>query len=67
MFGLQEWAYDFSELDVKVLVKRIDELIECAATLRENIANNIERVNGEAQAQFDWLADALRAAPSARS
>lgn len=67
MFGLQDWAYDFSELDVKVLVKRIDELIEGAATLRENIANNIERVNGEAQAQFDWLADALRAAPSARS
>lgn len=67
MFGLQQWAYDFSELDVKVLVQRIDELIEDGPSIRESIASNIERVNSEAQAQFDWVLEALGWAPSASS
>lgn len=66
MFGLQDWAYDFSELDVNVLVRRIDELIDDAPAIRESIGNNIQRVNNEARAQFDWVVAALAGASNAR-
>jgi coenzyme F420-reducing hydrogenase beta subunit/polysaccharide pyruvyl transferase WcaK-like protein len=60
MFGLQEWAYDFTELDVAKLTKRIEELIAQEKGIRSKISDNIDRVKAAAQHQFDWLADFLR-------
>ena len=59
MFGLEEWAYDFSQLDVPMLVARIKQLMETAPTIREKISENIRRVEAEANKQFEWLVGSL--------
>ncbi len=59
MFQMEEWAYDFSELDVEMLVGRVDDLVRESQGLRQRISKNIARVSSEAQAQFDWLTRSL--------
>jgi len=60
MFGMQDWAYDFTELDVEVLTARIEELVETEDELREKIGSRIDAVKAAAQHQFDWLTGFLR-------
>lgn len=60
MFEVEDWAFDFSELDVDRLVARIEELVENAEGIRERIKRNITKVRADAQHQFDWLVGFLR-------
>lgn len=58
-FEIQENAYDYSELQVQSLVRRIEAFIAKEDDIRARMARNIDRVQTDSDRQFAWLADFL--------
>ncbi|MEM9730896.1 MAG: Coenzyme F420 hydrogenase/dehydrogenase, beta subunit C-terminal domain [Myxococcota bacterium] len=58
-FGIEEWCFDFSDLQTALLMERVDAFLSESDAIRARIAKALPEVKAGSSSQFTWLAEFL--------